>query len=410
MNDLKNKIEDVIFRKKYLKNIDKLLDLKLINVIVWPRRVWKSYFLYSVLKYLFKKWNLKTSQVFYINKEWSNFDDINDYKDLKSYFDNYDIDKNKTFFVWLDEVQEIDGWEKFVLDLYSKYKNVIIFITWSNSKLLSSKYSTLLSGRYIEKTIYPLSFKEFCQFSNKKWNKKMFFKYLEFWWLPKIPFIKDDDLKYDYLNWVYNTVFTKDVVEYFKIRNVGLLRKINKYLFKELWNMFTANNIAKFFKSQRINVSVDTILNYLSYSKSAFLFNETERYDLKWKKILEVNSKIYSFDLWIRNSVVWFDLLSDIEKFLELVILNHFLSNWYNVNVWILWDKEIDFVVEKKWIKKYIQVTYILSEQKVIDREFWNLLKIKDNYEKIVLSFDDFMWVNYEWIKHYNIIDFLNEE
>jgi len=409
MIDIKNKIKNTIFRDKYLKNIEEVLDLKLINVIIWPRRVGKSYFLYSVLKYLLENKKIEFNQIFYVNKEWSEFDEINDYKKLEDFFWNQKIDKNKTFFIWLDEVQEIKWWEKFVLDIYSKHKNAIIYITWSNSKLLSSQYSTLLSGRYLEKIIYPLDFKEFCQFSKKQATKEVFYEYLEFGWLPKIPFIKDFELRYDYLNWVYNTVFTKDVVEYFKIRNVSILRKINKYIFKELWNLFTANNITKYFKSQKINVSVDTVLNYLEYSKSAFLFNEIERYDLKWKKILEINSKIYSFDSGIRNSIVWFNLIWDIEKFLELVVLNYLLSNWYKVNIWVLGDKEIDFIANKNWKIIYIQVCYLLTNQKVIDREFWNLLEINDNYEKIVLSLDDFPISNYKWIKHYNLISFLSK-
>ena len=400
-------MSEIIFRERYLANIDKLLDLGLINVIIWPRRVGKSYFLYSVLKYLLDKNLIDFSQIFYVNKEWIEFDEINTYKELEKLFGKQKIDVNKLFFVWLDEVQEIQGWEKFVLDIFSKYKNAIIFVTWSNSKLLSSKYSTLLSGRYVEKTIYPLSFTEFCKFSKTQPNKEIFWEYLEFGWLPKIPFIKDKDLKYDYLNWVYNTVFTKDIVEFFKIRNVSLLRKINKYLFKEMWNIFSATNIAKYFKSQKIKVSVDTVLNYLEYSKSAFLFNEIERFDLKWRKVLEVNSKIYSFDLWIRNAVVWFNLLGEIERYLELVVLNHLLINWYDVKVWVFSDKEIDFVASKNWEIKYIQVTYLLSSDDVIKREFGNLEKIKDNYEKIVLSLDDVPIWDYKWIKHYNLIKWL---
>jgi predicted AAA+ superfamily ATPase len=191
------------------------------------------------------------------------------------------------------------------------------------------------------------------------------------------------------------------------VRNVSLLRKINFYIFKELWNHFTALNISKYFKSQQISVSVDSVLNYLNYSKSAFLFNDVERFDLKGKKILEINSKVYAFDLWIRNSIVWFNLFDDIEKFLELVVLNQLLSDWYNVKVWNFWDKEIDFVATKNNEIKYFQVCYLLSNQKVIDREFWNLLEIKDNYEKIVLSLDDFPNSNYKWVKWINILEWL---
>jgi predicted AAA+ superfamily ATPase len=131
---------------------------------------------------------------------------------------------------------------------------------------------------------------------------------------------------------------------------------------------------------------------------------------LKWKKILEINSKIYPFDLWIRNSVVWFDLLWDIEKFLELVVLNYLLLNWYTVKVGVFNEKEIDFIAEKNWKKIYIQVVYLLSSEKVINREFWNLLEIQDNYEKIVLSLDEFPVSDYKWVKYYNIIDYLLEE
>lgn len=407
MEQLFNKIDEVIIRQKYLQDIDKVLDLWLINIIVWPRRVGKSYFLYSVIDYLNKNKKLKKTQIFYINKEWRDFDNIKTYNDLVDLFEKSGINTSETFFVWLDEIQEVEWFEKFVLDIFSKYKKAIIYVTWSNSKLLSSKYATLLSWRYREQIIYPLTFEEFLQFSKKEANKKTFYEYLEFGWLPKIPLINDISLRYDYLNGIYNTVFTKDVVEFFGIRNVSLLRKINMYLFKELWNHFTAQNIKKYFKSQDIKVSVDTVLNYLDYSKSAFLFNDIERYDLKWKKILEINSKIYAFDLWIRNAIAWFSPVSDIEKLLELVVLNHLLADGYDVKVGNMQDKEIDFIAKKDNEIKYIQVCYLLSSKDVVDREFWNLLAIKDNYEKIVLSLDDFVNSDYKWIKHYNILDWI---
>jgi predicted AAA+ superfamily ATPase len=137
------------------------------------------------------------------------------------------------------------------------------------------------------------------------------------------------------------------------------------------------------------------------------LLNEVNRYDLKWRKILEINSKIYAFDLWIRNSIVWYDDTNNREKILELVVLNHLLALWYDVKVWNIWNLEIDFVAKKNNETKYIQVCYLLSNQKIIDREFWNLLKIKDNYEKIVLSLDDFITSGYMWVKHYNLIEYI---
>jgi len=408
MNELFNKIKEVIPRKQYLHDIDQILDLWLINIIVWPRRVGKSYFLYSVIDYLLKQEKLRESQIFYINKEWSEFDEVKTYKDLQTWFTQSHITTDETFFVGLDEVQEIEGFEKFILDLFSKYPKAKIFITGSNSKLLSSKYATLFSGRFFERTIYPLTFKEFWQFSKKKLTKELFYEYLEFGGLPKIPFINDNHLRYDYLNGVYNTVFTKDIVEFFNIRNVSLFRKIMVYLFKELWNHFTAQNIMKYFRSQHIKISVDSVLNYLFYAKSAFLFNDIERYDLKGKKILEVNSKIYPFDAGIRNAVVSFNRTREIEKFLELIVLNHLLVQGYEVKIGNIGEKEIDFIARKNTEIKYIQVCYLVSSQEVIDREFGNLLEIKDNYEKIVLSLDDFVGGDYMGIKHYNLIEWLS--
>ncbi|UFX82764.1 ATP-binding protein [Candidatus Absconditicoccus praedator] len=407
MEQLFSKIDEVIIRQKYLQNIDKVLDLGLINIIVGPRRVGKSCFLYSVIDYLIKNTKLKKTQIFYVNKEWREFDNVKTYNDLVDLFEKSNINTNEIFFVGLDEIQEVEGFEKFVLDIFSKYKKAKVYVTGSNSKLLSSKYATLLSGRYREQIIYPLTFEEFLQFSKKEANKKTFYEYLEFGGLPKIPLINDTSLRYDYLNGIYNTVFTKDVVEFFGIRNVSLLRKINMYLFKELGNYFTAQNIKKYFKSQDIKVSVDTVLNYLDYSKSAFLFNDIQRYDLKGKKTLEINSKIYAFDLGIRNAIAGFSPVSDIEKLLELVVLNHLLADGYDVKVGNMQDKEIDFIAKKDNEIKYIQVCYLLSSKDVVDREFGNLLAIKDNYEKIVLSLDDFVNSDYKGIKHYNILDWI---
>ena len=408
MDILEEKLKKVIPRQLYLKDIDSILDSNLINVIVWPRRVGKSYFLYSVINYLLEKDIITSNQIFYINKEWIEFDFIQDYRDLQNYFSKFRIDTSKKFFVWLDEVQEIKWWEKFVLSLQSKYSNAIIFVTGSNSKLLASKFATLLAGRYIQKVIYPLSFKEFKYFSGISNEQKAFELYVKIWWLPKVSFLQDEDLIFEYLQWVYNTVFVKDIVEFFKIRNVSILRKIHKFLFSQMGSVISASNISNYFKSQKIKVSVDTVVDYINYSKDAFLFNEIERYDIRWKKILEVHSKIYSFDLGIRNAVVWWNFKKDIEKYLEQIVLNHLLIWWWKAYVGILRDKEIDFIAEKGWKKIYIQVCYLLSSEKVVEREFWNLLKIKDNWPKYVISMDPIKYWNYEWISHLNIFEFLN--
>ncbi len=404
---LQDKLENSIQRKKYFENIDNFLDSPVIKIITGARRVGKSYYLYSVIKYLLEQKNLKKSQIFYINKERIEFESIRDYQDLNKLFEKTNIDTSQKFFLGIDEAQEIIWFEKFLNSIYSKYPHWIFFVTGSNSKLLSSKYSSLLSGRYIEKHIYPLTFNEYCLFAQKTGTFWDFKEYLQYGAMPQIPFIQDKNLKYEYLKWVYNTVFTKDIVEFFGIRNVPLLRKIHQYLFKETWSLFTAQNISKYFQSQHIKVSVDTVVNYLWYSQDAFLFQEINRFDIKGKKVFEINSKIYPLDLWLRNTIIGFDRFSDREKLLEQTVLLHLLACGREVKIWILWNKEIDFIASKQSKKVYIQVCYLLSTDKVIQREFGNLEQIKDNYPKFVVSTDESFDWGINWIQHINIIDFL---
>lgn len=409
INKLKEFIERAIPREKYLEDFDDFCFAPFIKIIVWPRRVWKSFYLFGIIKKLLEKKIIKNSEVFYINKEWLEYDDIQDYKDLNKYFLDWK-EKNKVwnkFFLWVDEVQEIKNWQKFILWVWSSYPESMVFITWSNSKLLSKDIWTNLRWRYISKKIFPLSLNEFSLFKKQNIDNDLFSEYINYGWLPAISIIDDINLKTEYLKWIYNTIFVKDLLEYENIRNPSLLKNIHKFLFKEFWNLINSKNISDFLKKEKIKTSVETILNYMEFSFNSYLFDEVNRYDIRWKKLFEITKKIYPFDLWIRNSIVWINLKNDIWWVYENIVYNHLISNWYDVNVWILWEKEIDFIAQKSWKKIYIQVAYSLNDQKVIDREFGNLLNIKDGWKKIVISSDNFFVNNYEWIKHYNILDWL---
>lgn len=406
---LKENIKKTILRDKFLSDFDSFCFAPFIKIIVWARRVWKSFYLFSIIKNILENEILKENEIFYINKEWLEYDEIKDYKDLNKYFLEWK-EKSKVwnkFFLWIDEIQEILDWQKFILDIWSSYPESFIFITWSNSKLLSKDIGTNLRWRYISKKIYPLSLKEFWLFKNKEIDEKLFQEYINYWWLPAICLINDTNIKLEYLKWVYNTIFVKDLLEYENIRNSSLLKNIHKFLFKEFWNLINSKNISDFLKNQNIKSSVETILNYMEFSFNSYLFDQVNRYDIRWKKLFEITKKIYSFDLWIRNSIVWLSIKDDIWWIYENIVYNHLVSNWYNVNIWILWEKEIDFIAEKNWEKKYFQVCYLLTDEKVMNREFWNLLNIKDWWEKIVISSDRLFVNNYEWIKHYHILDWL---
>ena len=406
---LQNNIKKVKIREKYLKDFSDFCFAPFIKIIVWARRVWKSFYLFQVIKKILEKNILKENEIFYINKEWLEFDNIRDYKDLNNYFEKWQKENNvwKKFFVWIDEIQEIDQWQKFILSIWSSYPESIIFITGSNSKLSSKDIWTNLRWRYISKKIFPLSLKEFSNFQNKKIDEKLFNEYINFWGLPAIWSIWEENIKIEYLKWVYNTIFVKDLLEYENIRNTSLLKNIHKFLFKEFWNLINSKNISDFLKKEKIKTSVETILNYMEFSFNSYIFDEVNRYDIRWKKLFEITKKVYSFDLWIRNSIVWLNIKNDIGWIYENIVYNHLVSNKYNVTVWKMWDKEIDFIAEKNWEKKYIQVCYLLTSDSVIEREFWNLMNIKDWWEKIVISWDTLFTNNYEWIKHYNLLEWL---
>ncbi len=408
-NKLKNYIDKIKYRTKYFEDFEDFCFAPFVKIIIWARRVGKSFFVFQTIKKLLEEKKLKKSEIFYINKEWLEFDEIKDYKDLNIFFENWKEKNNvwNKLFIWIDEIQEIENWEKFILSVWSSYPEAIIYITGSNSKLLSKDIWTNLRWRYISKKIYPLSLSEFSEFKWEKIDKTLFSEYINFWWLPAITSIESENIKIDYLKWVYNTIFVKDLIEYENIRNVSLLKNIHRFLFKEVWNLINSKNISDYLKKEKINTSVETILNYIEFSCNSFLIDEVNRYDIRGKKLFEITKKIFSFDLGIRNSLIWIDLKNDIWGIYENIVYNHLVSNWYEVKVGILWDKEIDFIAEKNNKKIYIQVAYLLSSEKVIDREFWNLMKIKDWWEKIVISNDELFIDNYEWIKHYNILDWL---
>ena len=395
------KKKGIFLREKYIEKIKKYSDSMNILILEWQRRVWKSYSLIWFLNF----YKIDIEKVFYINKELDINDEICNQKDLNVLFEKYKKLKNIEYII-IDEIQNIESWEKFILAKFSEKKYKII-ITWSNSKLLSWELSTLLTGRYLSIEIFSFDFKEFLSFKKLDKNLESFKNYITFGGMPEVLLLDWDDLKRNYIKNTLNSIFFKDIVSRFTIRNTKLLEKIFQYLQWELWNIVSITNIWNYIKNIfRKEVSLTTISNYLNYLVFPFLVYEVSRYDIKWKKILDYMSKYYFADIWIRNSS-WFNFVTDIGKILENLVFIKLLSDWYNVSVWELQWKEIDFIAEKNWEIIYVQVCYLLSSDSVINREFWNLLEIKDNYEKFVVSMDESFWNTYKWIKNINILDFI---
>ena len=401
-----------LLRKNYLKTIKPFIDKSVIKVIIGMRRSGKSFFLRQIINLIGKE-----KQIVYIDKENLDFKGIKDFNDLDEYVSSK-IDKRKKTYLFIDEIQDISGWEK-VIASYQGSGNFDIYITGSNSELLSSELSTLISGRYVEFYLYPLSFNEFLEFrkrslrkarrkNSKKLNlKKEFMNYLEFGGLPGIhEFDLNRENIYKLINAIFSTIVLKDLVARYEIRNVRVLENIYSFIFDNIANIFSAKKIADYYKSQNIKVSVDTVLSYISHLEAAMLCKKVPRYDLKGKRLLEVQEKYFINDIGFRNALLGFNL-KDINALLENVVYLHLKMAGYEVYIGKYDDYEIDFVAKKRDEIIYYQVCYLLSDETVVEREFRPLLKLEDAHPKYVLSMDELWDDNYMGVKRVNVIDFL---
>ncbi len=393
-----------ISREKYLNRIKPFINKELIKVIVGQRRTGKSYFLFEIMDFL-KNNGIKDVNILYINKESHDFDRIKNYEDLIKYVELFFKQIKSTKYLFIDEIQEIEQFERAIRSLAKK--GFDIYCTGSNSNMLSSDLATLLTGRYIEVEIFSLSYTEFLDFHKLTDSKETFLKYIKYGGLPYLRNLElENTIVYDYLQSVYNTILLKDIVKKFNIRNVDFLNRLIDYIAENLANLFSAKNIVDFLKIQNVKLSPNTILNYLSYFVSTFLIFDVKRLNLRGKKIFEVNEKYYFNDLGIKHSLRRFEQ-TDIGRVMENLVFMHLKRNRYDVNVGVLSDKEIDFVAEKQSEKVYVQVAYLITDDKVKEREFGNLLKIKDNYRKIVVSMDEYAGGNYLGIEQMHIRNFL---
>lgn len=392
-------------RELYLEKIKPFIDKNIIKVLIGQRRVWKSYLFFQIIDFLKTDVWVVDEQIVFINKELYEFDNIKDDATLLTYIE--ERKSNLKTYIFIDEVQDILHFEKALRHLQAS-EEYDIYISGSNAHLLSSEIATFLTGRYLEFEIFPLTYKEFLAFHGLVDSKETFFQYLQFWGLPYLKHLElKEEILREYIKSIYNTILLKDITQRYKIRNLDFLEKLIFFLAENIGNLFTANTISLYLKSQKIDIQTSTILEYLSHLCSVYLVNKVRRQDIVWKKIFAINDKYYFSDVGIRNTILWWYKPGDIGKILENVVFLHFRAHGYTVSIWKLRDKEIDFIVEKWGDKKYIQVAYLIDGEKTKKREFENLLEIRDNYEKIVLSLDDFVAWEYEGIKHYNIREYL---
>jgi len=397
----------MIRRDKYIDQIRPFVNKPVIKVITGIRRCGKSTFLKILINDLI---NNKTDpkNILFINKDSLEFDSITTYKELNDYV----LEKFKGLkggkYLFIDEVQTIEKWEKAVAGFLAD--NIAdIYVTGSNAGLLSSELASLLTGRYIEFRINTLVFSEFLKFRNKTTKEKedefgLFLKYGGFPGIHQMEFT--DEVISQYISSIYSTILLKDVVARNQVRDVALLERIVRYIADNCGNITTAKGISKYIKSQLLSCSVDTIHNYLFWLTDAYMAFKVMRYDIKGKRQLELYEKYFLGDTGFIFSILGIKA-ADISGKLENIVYLELLSRGYTVDIGKLYDREVDFIAVKNNQKMYIQVAYLLYDEKVIEREFGVLSSLNDNYTKIVLSLDKYFGTERNGIKWYNLIDFL---
>jgi len=394
--------KDILKRETYLKKVIPYIDKDIIKVFIGQRRVGKSYLMFQIMEHISSK--NKNANIIYINKELPEFYGIKTDEDLIEFIKEKNISGNNYLFI--DEVQEIIDYPKALRAILAESK-WDIWVTGSNADFLSSDIAGSLSGRSIEFTIFPLNYLEFIDFHNLKINNDSIEKYMRYGGLPYLRKLHlDGEMTYEYLRNIYNTILYKDIISRYNIKRTRFMEDLVYFLADNTGSIVSAKKISDYLKSQRTNISTTRVIEYLDYLDKAFFVNKVKRYDIKGKALFSFNEKYYFQDIGLRNSIVGFKN-EDINKILENVVLNHFLTYGYQANVGKIGNNEIDFIFTKNNERIYIQVAYLLSNDKVISREYNNLKLIKDNYPKYVISMDPIKFDSNDGIIHLRLIDLL---
>lgn len=396
---------NLISRPNYYDKLNKLLGKGVLIVLTGQRRVGKSYVMKELVA---RKGEEPGANVILIDKEKTAFDFIANYKDLVTYVDGK-IDKAKHNYILIDEVQEIKEFERGLRNYYGE-SYIDIIVTGSNSDILSSELGTILSGRFVEVFIQGLSYTEFLEFHNLKDNEATLSKYINYGGLPGLrPFGLDDpETINDYLQGVYSTILVKDIIRRKKIRNVPFLENLIHFIADNIGKPLSATGIQNYTASNESEVSKNLILKYMKAIDEAYLATAVSRYNIHGKKLLETNDKFYFGDVGIRNFITGGRRADDIEKIVENLVYQHMVRLGYEVKIGQLYSTEIDFVGTKGDDVVYVQAAYLITEEKTFNREFGNLMSIKDNYPKYVISMTPYMESSkWEGIIHIPFVEFL---
>lgn len=404
---MKSTFNKNVLREEYLKKVRPFYNQQLIKFLTGQRRVGKSRILHQIKDDIIEKY--PKGNYILIDKEKYDFDYIQNYNDLIQFVKEKSNPEEMNY-LFIDEVQEIDDFEKTLRSLLSD-GNYDIYCTGSNANIFSSQLATSLSGRQIEIKIHSLSYLEFLHFhdlNNNVENLNIYFKFGGLPFLIHLP--KSEKIVSEYLKNVLATILYRDVVGRNKIRDIVFLNNLLKFIADNTGSLVSVHNISKYLKSQKTTKSISVIINYLNYLVDANLINRSPRMDIQGLKIFETGEKYYFEDIGLRNSIIGFRA-QDISKIIENVVYNHLISLEYDVFTGKTAEKEIDFIAIKNNERIYVQVAYKLADDTVIAREFGNLNEINDHYPKFVVTMDDFpINTSYKGIKHIKLIDFLTND
>lgn len=393
-------------RTIYTEKIGQYVGNKLVKVLVGQRRAGKSYILRQIASTLISN-GVNRANIFYINKEYMELLTLRSVIELEQLYQAYrqELKPVGKVYLFIDEIQYIDEWELFVNSHSQDFAEPCeLFISGSNSNLLSGELATLLSGRYVEFEIFPFGYMEYCGITKQEKGKESYTKFIQTGALPELFNLPNDEMKQNYISSIKDTVMLRDIVGRYNVKDVKLLDDLFVYLVNSASNLISITNIINFFASKKRKTNYETLSSYITYLENSFLIHRAERYNIKGKDTISGNSKYYLNDLSYRN-YLYSGYGYGIGYLLENAVYLSLRRAGYQVYVGIIRDAEVDFVAIKGDKRVYLQVTYQLTEEKTIEREYRSLKLIDDNFDKYIVSMDDYKMPTNEGIKHVSAWD-----
>ena len=398
----------MITRELYLDKLIKWIDKPVIKIISGVRRSGKSYLL-RMLKEVLRKKGVEEQRIIYVNFELLENDHLRSFDKLHNYIKEHKT--SEKVYVFIDEVQNCIGWERAAASLLAE-EGYDLYLTGSNANMLSGDLATHIAGRYIEVEIFPLTFREYKKFSQtrlgeEKSDDQLFNEYLRYGGFPGLnTVIEDDEAKRQYLKGIRSSVILKDTIQRHQIRDAGILERVLLYIFDNVGQIFSARKVVDYLKNLGIKTSIEAVSSYIKALEDSMIIHAAPRYDIKGKKLMQRLDKYFLCDLGLRYADIGFRD-NDISQLLENIVYMELKSRGYTVYVGKEGTQEVDFIAEDKDSRFYIQVTYLLASEEVINREYGSLLAIKDAYPKMILSMDRMPIGIREGIQHQFLLDFL---